>query len=86
MLARIRLVFPNARPHRLSFPAGVFLGQFRPTIARFRLVFAPLVSFRVIFARFRLPDGAMYTHWHVHEGAPLLKTLPPYRGICIFWL
>ena len=43
--------------HRFRAPRSTVLGHFCPTLARFRLVFAPLDCFRVIFAQ-RLAESA----------------------------
>src|SRR5664279_4386727 len=77
----------NACPLRLTFfHVGLFSGQFFPTVAASACRWTVFGPFSTGWGTDGASDGAMYTHGHVHEGAPILKTLPPYRGICILRL
>jgi hypothetical protein len=74
----------DAWPHPITFPplsriSAIFTWQHRrgSASAHFSPLFGHFTWQRRRKAPTRGTDGAMYTHGHVHEGAPLLKTLPP---------
>jgi hypothetical protein len=74
---RFRLLFHRSAVFRPFYGAAPTRGSIRSFFPAFRPFFGHFTWQRRRKAPTRGTDGAMYTHGHVHEGAPILKTLPP---------
>jgi hypothetical protein len=70
--------FSTAQPYfGLFYVAAPTRGSIRSFFPAFRPFFGHFTWQRQRKAPTRGTDGAMYTHGHVHEGAPFLKILSP---------
>ena len=75
--------------HRVLCPRStVFSAPAQPCFSGNIIVFSGniIVFFGPIYTHGGTPSGHVHPAWHVHEGLPLPKILPPYRGICILGL